>query len=293
MLVALGVIWGMPYLFIKIAVDGGVAPPLVVLARTALGALLLAPFAVRGLGALRGRWVPVIAFAVLEVVGPWLMLSRAEVTLSSSTVGLLVATVPILAVVVGRVAGDRQRVAAHRSLGLAVAFGGVLVLTGPGLRAGHGLAVAEVMVAVVGYAVAPVIAERALQGLPGTVLTFATLLIATVVYAPVVALTGPHPMPGRAEIGALVVLGVVCTAAAFLVFFRLISEVGGPRATLVAYLNPIVAVLLGAAVLSEPLTGAVALAAGLILGGSALAAARRAPWRPRTTAPVPDATPIP
>ena len=285
----LGVVWGTPYLFIKIAVEAGVSPASVVLARTAIGAAVLLPFALRGRGfrALSGRWPAVALFALLEVVGPWLMFPTAEQTLTSSTVGLLVATVPILSVVVGRVAGDRLPVAPARWAGLAVAFGGVLVLTGPGLRAGHGVAVAQVMLAVVGYAVAPVVAERALQGVPTTVLTVATLLIATVVYTPVVLLTGPHPAPGAGAIGALVVLGLLCTAVAFLLFFRLIAEVGGPRATLVAYLNPVVAVLLGAAVLSEPLSLTIGLAMLLILGGSSVAAFRRAP---ATAEPAPPAT---
>lgn len=275
----LGVIWGTPYLFIKIAVEAGVSPALVVLARTAIGAVVLLPFALRGSGfrALRGRWPAVVLFALLEVVGPWLLFPSAEQTLNSSTVGLLVATVPILSVVVGRFAGDRLPVGGVRWAGLAVAFSGVLVLTGPGLRSGHGWAVAQVMLAVVGYAVAPVVAERALQGVPTTVVTVATLLLASAVYAPVVALTGPHAVPAGAAVGALVLLGLLCTAAAFLLFFRLIAEVGGPRATLVAYLNPVVAVLLGAAVLGEPLSASVLLATVLILGGSALAAVRRAP----------------
>lgn len=275
----LGVIWGTPYLFIKLAVEAGVSPALVVLARTAIGAAVLVPFALRGRGfrALRGRWPAVALFALLEVIGPWLLFPSAEQTLTSSTVGLMVATVPILSVVVGRLAGDRLPVGGVRWLGLAVAFAGVLVLTGPGLGSGHGWAVAQVMLAVVGYAVAPVVAERALQGVPTTVVTVATLLLATAVYAPVVALTGPHPVPGASAVGALVMLGLLCTATAFLLFFRLIAEVGGPRATLVAYLNPVVAVLLGAAVLGEPLTATVALATVLILGGSALAAVRRVP----------------
>lgn len=275
----LGVVWGIPYLLMKIAVDGGVSPALVVLARTGIGAGVLLPFAWRARNVLRGRWPAVLAFAVIEVVVPWLMLPSAELTLTSSTVGLLVAMVPILAVVVGRVAGDRQPVAWSRWAGLAVAFGGVTVLSAPGLRLGHGPAIGMVVVAAVGYAVAPVIAERALQGVPSTVLTAATLAIASLVYLPVVALTGPHPVPPPDATAALVVLGLVCTAAAFLLFFRLISEVGGPRATLVAYLNPVVAVLLGAAVLHEPLTPTMSVAMVLILGGSALAG--RVRLRPR------------
>ncbi|HMO12132.1 MAG TPA: EamA family transporter, partial [Actinotalea sp.] len=155
----LGLIWGIPYLLMKVAVDAGVSPAAVVLARSAIGAAVLLPFAWRGLAALRGRWRAVLAFAVIEVVVPWPM---AEQTLTSSTVGLLVAMVPIIAVIVGRVAGDRQPVAGIRWVGLVVAFGGVAALSAPGLRLGHGTAIGMVVVAAVGYAVAPVIAERAL-----------------------------------------------------------------------------------------------------------------------------------
>lgn len=277
LLIALGAIWGVPYLFIKVAVEAGVPPAGVVLARSAIGALVLLPLALRGpgFGALRGRWRAVLAFAALEILGPWVLFSHAEATLASSTTGLLVATVPLLSVVVGRLAGDRAPVHALRWLGLGIGFVGVAVLTGQGVAGGHGIAVSEVLLGALGYAIAPIVAERALHGVPASVLTTACLGIATAVYAPVVLVTGPHPVPPAPAVGALVTLGLVCTALAFLLFFRLISEVGGPRSTLVAYLNPVVAVLLGAAVLSEPLTWSVAAGTALILGGSALAASRR------------------
>ncbi|MBX9247062.1 EamA family transporter, partial [Actinotalea ferrariae] len=278
LLVLLGVIWGVPYLLIKVAV-GEVSPATVVLARTALGAVVLLPFALRGAGfaALRGRWRALAVFAALEVVGPWMLFSDAERTLASSTTGLLVATVPVLAVVVGRVAGDRLPVPPVRWLGLLVGLAGVAVLTGPGLTAGHGWPVVEVVLGALGYAIAPVVAERHLQGVPATVLTTACLGLAALVYAPVVALEGPFAMPSPAALASLVALGLLCTAVAFLLFFRLIAEVGGPRSTLVAYLNPLVAVTLGAVVLDEPLGPAVWLATLLIVGGSAAASLGRRP----------------
>jgi len=278
LLVALGVIWGVPYLLIKVAV-ADVSPAGVVLARSALGAAVLLPFALRGpgFGALRGRWRAVVLFAALEIVGPWLLFSDAERTLHSSTTGLLVATVPILSVVVGRVAGDRQPVAGVRWAGLLVALGGVAVLTG--VSSDHPWPVTQVLLGALGYAIAPVVAERALQGVPASVLTTACLGIATAVYAPVVLLTAPHPVPGPAAIAALAGLGLVCTALAFILFFRLITEVGGPRSTLVAYLNPLVAVGLGAVVLDEPLGPSVLLATALIVGGSAAASLRLTPRR--------------
>ncbi|GEL94305.1 DMT family transporter [Cellulomonas composti] len=274
---AMGVIWGVPYLLIKVAVED-VTPAGVVLARTAIGALLLVPFAWRqgGLRALRGHWPAAVAFALLEIVGPWFLLSNAERTLSSSTTGLLVATVPIIAVVVGRLV-DRQHVAAVRWVGLTVGLGGVAVLLGPGAAADDAWAVVQVILAAVGYAVAPIIAERRLGTVPAIPLTTACLAMSALVYLPIVLVTGPHPVPGTPAVLSLVTLGVVCTALAFVLFFGLIGEVGGARATLVAYLNPVVAVSLGAVVLDEPITWGVLAGMALILLGSAAASRRSRP----------------
>ena len=274
LLLAMGVIWGVPYLLIKVAVEQ-VTPATVVLARTAVGALLLLPFALRrgGVRVLRGHWPALVAFAVLELVIPWILLSNAERTLTSSTTGLLVATVPIAAVVIGRLV-DGQAVAAVRWVGLVIALGGVVLLLGPGAAAGDPWAVAQVLVAALGYAIAPLVAERHLRGVPAIPMTTACLVIGALVYLPVVLLEAPHALPGADAVLALVALGVICTALAFVLFFRLIAEVGGARSTLVAYLNPVVAVALGALVLDEPLTLAVVVAAALILVGSAAASRR-------------------
>ncbi len=278
LLLALGIIWGIPYLLIRIAV-AEVSPATVVLTRSAIGVLVLLPFALRGQGlrALHGRLPAVALFAVLEIIGPWMLYSTAEQTLTSATTGLLVATTPILAVVVGRLAGDRLPVGAVRWAGLVTALAGVMVLTAPGLSSGHGWSVVMVLCGALGYAIAPVVAERKLQGVPASTLATVCLGMAVLVYGPVVVLGGPQPMPGTRALLALATLGLVCTALAFLLFFRLITEVGGPRSTLVAYLNPLVAVGVGALVLQEPLTIAVAGATALIVGGSAAAALRRVP----------------
>ncbi len=295
LLLALGVVWGMPYLFIKVAV-GQVSPATVVFARTAIGALLLLPFALRngGLRPLRGHWVPVVAFALLEIVGPWFWLSNAERTLSSSTTGLLVSTVPIAAVVVSRIV-DRTPVAPIRWLGLVVALGGVAVLLGPGAAAGDPWAVVQVLLAALGYAIAPVVVERKLRDVPTITLNTAVLTIAALGYLPVVVASGWPTGLRLNGIAALVTLGVVCTALAFTLFFRLIGEVGAARATLVAYLNPLVAVALGALVLDEPVTWGLLAATVLILAGSAAAArrsrAQAAEPEPPADEPEPDEAP--
>lgn len=282
LLVAMGVIWGVPYLLIKVAVEE-VTPATVVLARTGLGALLLLAFVPRagGFRTLRGHWWPLVMFAALEIVGPWILLSNAERTLTSSTTGLLVATVPILAVVIGRFV-DGQAVALVRWAGLAVALGGVALLLGPGAAGGDPWAVAQVLLAALGYAVAPIVADRRLRDVPPIPLTTACLGLTALVYLPVVVLEAPHPRPEVDALLALALLGAVCTALAFVLFFRLIAEVGAARSTLVAYLNPVVAVALGALVLDEPLTLAVVAATALILVGSA-AASRRTGAAPAPT----------
>lgn len=293
---AMGLIWGVPYLLIKVAVTD-VSPAMVVFSRTAVGAVLLLPFARRfgGLGTLRGHWPAVLGFAVLEIVLPWILLSNAERTLTSSTTGLLVATVPIAAVVVGRFV-DRQRVAAVRWVGLAVALGGVVLLLGPGAAATDPWAVVQVLLAALGYATAPIIADRRLRDVPTIPLTATCLGLTALLYLPFTLLTGRPHVPGLHAALALVALGVVCTALAFVLFFRLIAEVGAARSTLVAYLNPVVAVALGAVVLREPVTVAVLVATVLILAGSA-AASRRSALRPAPAAvadvPAPRVAPQP
>ena len=283
LLLAVGVLWGIPYLLIKIAV-GEVTPATVVFVRTAIGALLLLPFAFRagGLRVLRGHWRPLLAFAALEIIGPWILLSNAETSLASSTTGLLIATVPIAAVVLGRLVGDRKPVAAVRWVGLLVGLLGVALLLGPGAAAsGNPWAVAQVLLAAVGYATAPMIADRYLGTVPAIPLTATCLGVTALFYLPIVLVTGPHPWPALDGALALVALGAICTALAFVLFFRLIVEVGAARSTLVAYLNPVVAVTLGALVLDETITAAVVGAMALILVGSAAASRRsRDPGEP-------------
>ncbi|MDM7832088.1 DMT family transporter [Cellulomonas edaphi] len=272
LLLAVGVVWGVPYLLIKVAVTD-VSPVTVVFVRTALGALLLLPFALRsgGLRVLRGHWPAVLGFAALEIVGPWILLSNAEQTLTSSTTGLLVATVPIAAVVIGRFVGDRRPVAAVRWVGLLVGLGGVALLLGPGAAAGDAWAVTQVLLAALGYATAPIIADRFLRDVPAIPLTATCLAVTALVYTPFLVAEGSQPWPPVDAVLALAALGAVCTALAFVLFFRLIIEVGAARSTLVAYLNPVVAVTLGAIVLDEPLTWAIAAATAMILLGSAAA----------------------
>ncbi len=268
---AMSLIWGIPYLLIKVAV-GGVAPPVLVLARVGIGAALLLPIAVRRreLAALRPYWRWLALFATVEIIVPWLLLSEAETRLSSSLSGLLIASVPILVAVLSRLTGSRDKLTGTRWTGLLIGLAGVALLVGGG-ASGAWTSVAEVLGVALCYATGPLIAARKLSALPPLGMTAACLAFAAVVYAPFAALTWPSAVPAGKVLAALFGLAVICTAVAFLGFFALIAEVGPARATVITYVNPAVAVVLGVLVLGEQLTISMAAAFVLILSGSVLA----------------------
>lgn len=281
----MGVVWGIPYLLIKVAVDAPLSPSMVVFTRCALGAALLLPFAIRqgGLPAtVRTHWRPMLAFACIEIIGPWWTLTDAERHLSSSTAGLLIAGVPIVGVALARFFGETERLGVRRVVGLGLGLAGVGVLTIPHLTGGDARSLAEVLITVIGYATAPLIAARYLKAVPTLQLIAPCLALAALVYAPAAAMTWPSAMPSASVLTALATLGVVCTAVAFVAFLELIKEAGPTRATVFTYVNPAVAVAAGAIFLSEPLTAAIVAAFTLILAGSVLATAsgRRAATSP-------------
>lgn len=281
----MGVVWGIPYLMIKVAVEAPLSPSFVVFTRCAVGAVLLLPFAARGLlTTVRSHWKPLLAFACIEIIGPWFTLTDAERHLSSSTAGLLIAGVPIVGVALARFFGDTERLGARRVTGLGLGLAGVGVLTVPHLTGGDARSMAEVLVTVVGYATAPLIAARHLKDVPSLQLTASCLALAAVVYAPAAGVTWPSSMPSTSVLLALAGLGVICTAVAFVAFLELIKEVGPTRSTVITYVNPAVAVAAGALFLGEELTAGVGVAFVLILAGSVLATASgvRRPGRPVT-----------
>ena len=269
--VAIGIIWGLPYLFIKIAVRE-LSPSFLVLVRTAGGTLLLAPLAVTR-GSLRpvlARWKPLLAYTCAEIVVPWFLLFNAERHLSSSLAGLLIAAVPLagaaLAVVTGTDRLDRRRLA-----GLVLGLGGVAALVGLDVRGASLLAALSLGVVAVGYACGPWILARHLSEVPNLGVVTASLALCAVIYAPVAALQLPHRALSASVIGSAIALTVVCTAVGFLVFFALIGEIGPMRSTVITYVNPAVAVLLGVSVLGESFGAGTAIGFVLILGGSFLA----------------------
>lgn len=279
----MSVLWGVPYLLIKVAVED-VSVPVVVFARTALGALVLLPAAIRvgGFDQVRRHWRPLLAFAAVEIIGPWALLSDAERRLSSSMTGLLIAAVPIVSAVLARATGVSERLGPLRWSGLLLGLAGVAVLAAPHLGGADAAPwpVAEVLLVVLGYATAPMIMARRLRDVPSLPLTASCLALAALIYAPPAIATWPAEPPAGRVLAALGGLGLVCTAAAFLVFFELIREVGPARAMVFTYVNPAVAVAAGVLVLGEPLSVTIAAAFALILCGSAMATARRGSPRP-------------
>ncbi len=268
---AMSVIWGIPYLLIKVAVDE-VSVPVLVFIRSAVGAVLLLPMAVPTANRrlLRRHWKAVAGFAFFEMIAAWLLLSDAERHLTSSLTGLLIAAAPIIAAVLDRLTGG-ERLGPARMAGLGVGLAGVAVLAGPGLSAGGAWPVVEVLLTATCYAIAPLIAARYLADVPGPALTSACLGLAALVYLTPAALTWPRHTLTPHAYAAIVTLAGICTALAFVVFFALIKEVGATRALLFTYVNPAVALIAGVLLLHEPLTWFHIAGLVLILTGSVLA----------------------
>jgi drug/metabolite transporter (DMT)-like permease len=284
----MSLIWGIPYLMIKVAV-AEVPVPVLVFARTAIGAAVLLPLAARG-GRLRQvlvHWRPLLAFAALEIVLPWYLLTDAERHLSSSMSGLIIAASPIVAVFAARLTGERDRLSGRRLLGLGVGLAGVAVLVGPQLSGGDPLSIVEVLLVAVCYGTAPLIVTRRLADVPALPMTAVCLAAGAVVYSPAAISVWPYTMPSAGVLVAIAGLALICTALGFSVFFALIREAGTSRALVFTYVNPAVAVTAGVLLLGEPVSTPIIVAFALILGGSALAtSAQREPVREPVVLPV-------
>lgn len=275
--IAMSVIWGIPYLLIKVAV-GELSPVSLVFLRTGIAALLLVPLAAaRGsLRPLLPHWRALLVYTLIEVTAPWLLLSNAERHLSSSLTGLLIAAVPLIAAVLGLFVGGDDRLDLRRAVGLVVGFVGVAALLGLDLSVIDAGSVAQVGLVALGYAIGPMIIARRLSRLPSLGVVAASLALTAAVYAPVGLAQLPHAVPSPPVIGSVVVLAVLCTAVAFLVFFALIAEAGPLRAQQITYVNPAVALALGVALLGEPFTIGAAVGFVLIVVGLLLATRRPA-----------------
>ncbi len=275
--VAMCLIWGIPYLLIKVAVSD-LSPVTLVFFRTAIGACLLVPLAAaRGnFSPLLPHWRAILVYTIVEVGLPWFLLADAERRLSSSLTGLLIAAVPFVGVLVGRLTGAEDRFDARRLFGLAVGFIGVGALVGLNVSARDFGAVGEVGLVAVGYAIGPMIISRRLSHLPALGVVAASLALPALAYAPLGLTPLPAAVPPVPVLVSVGLLAVVCTAIAFLLFFALIAEVGPVRATVITYVNPAVALALGVILLGEPFTVGAVVGFILILLGLFLATRRSA-----------------
>ena len=269
----LGVAWGIPYLLIKVAVEE-LSPAELVLARTAIAALILMPIALarRAVRPLLSHWRWLLVFAGVEIAIPWVLLGKAETRLPSSTTGLLIAAVPLAGLAIAFATGRAERLTPTAWGGLALGIVGVGALVGLDVHGSDLGAVAEVGVVVVGYAAGPAILARPLTGLPGLGIMASALTVTALVYVPVVLVSDgvPGPLPSGKVVWSVVALAVICTAAAFMLLFALVNEVGPVRATTITYLNPAVAVVAGALVLNEPVTVWTVVGFVLVVTGSYL-----------------------
>ena len=273
--VAMCLIWGIPYLFIRVAVHE-LTPATLVFLRTAIAALVLLPIAIRrgGFRELFDKWRPLVLFAFIEVGVPWLSISTAEQHISSSVAGLLISAVPLVGVVIAPLFGNRERIGPINLAGLLLGLVGVAAIVGLDLRATGWLPLAEMAVVVVGYATGPAILARFLTGLPAVGVNAVALALCAVAYAPVAALQWPAHIPSVGVLASVAVLALVCSALAFLIFFALIAEIGPVRATVITYINPAVAAVAGILVLHENFTLGMGGGFLLVLAGSTLATRR-------------------
>lgn len=259
-------LWGIPYFFIKLALVE-LSPACVAWSRITLGAIVLVPIAWRRgvlLPALRHKGA-ITAFAVAELVIPFSLISLGERWISSSLAGVLIAVTPLTIVVIAPLFGVKEHLGARRLFGLVVGLIGVVVLLGVDTISGpeQWAGVACMVGAIIGYAVGPLIVQRYLSGVDELGSLAASLAVASVVLLPAALWSAPQAMPSTLVLGSVAILGLLCTALALLLYFYLIHAAGAARASVVAYISPAIAALLGILVLHEPF--GIGLAAGLAI----------------------------
>jgi drug/metabolite transporter (DMT)-like permease len=286
---AMCVIWGIPYLLIRVSVKE-ISPATLVLARTGIAAALLLPIAAyrRELRPVLSRWLPLLVFTAIEIALPWVLLGAAEQHVSSSLTGLLIAAVPLVGALVARTTGTRERFGLQTGAGLLLGLVGVAAIVGVNVHGTKIAPLAEIGVVAVGYAVGPFILQRWLSDIPALGVIAAALGLTALAYVPIAAFSLPTELPSAKVVGSVLALAIVCTAVAFILFFALIAEIGARRTTVITYVNPAVAAALGVGLLGERFTPGMAVGFALVLAGSALATRRGEV--PATSAPVLDSS---
>lgn len=287
----MSIVWGGSYLLIKIAVDGGLPPADVAWLRVAIAAALLGAVAWRDLGTLRGRWGWILVYAVAEISIPFPLIAAGEVHVASSLTAIIIAAVPLIVTVLSLRFDPSERPTPVRAAGLLIGFTGVIALVGIDVAGSSAqlLGALAIFAGAVGYAIGPMVVKLEMEGLDARAMQGASLLIAAVILAPFAAVDTPSRTPTVGAFAAVTGLGLLCTAVAFVVYTVLIREAGTSRATVITYVNPLVAVVLGVTLLGER-PGPTALAGLLlILAGSWLSTGGRIPparrWMRRSAGP--------
>lgn len=269
------VLWGIPYLFISIAVDHGVSPGFLAWSRVLLGALVLLPFVWRAglLGSLRPHWRWLLAYAIVEISIPFPLIAFGEERVSSSVAAILIAATPLIVAVLAYAFDHTERVAGRRLAGLIAGFAGVVALVGVDIAGDRDevIGTIAILIAAIGYALGPMTLQSKLSTLEPRVVMAGALAVAAILLAPLAALTAPDAAFQSEAVASILVLGIFCTAAAFVLFGALVIDVGASRALVITYVAPVVALIAGIAVLSESPGVGTLIGLPLILGGSWLA----------------------
>ena len=275
-----GFLWGIPYLFIKVAVDpqDGFSPAIVVFGRVFIGALVLIPIAIydKSFFSALKNWRYIAVYALFEMVGPWILIGTAEQKISSGLAGLLVSSVPIFSTLIASRYGDKSVWQPKRLFGIAIGFLGVFLLVGIESITGSSdpLSILMVIAASIGYAFAVIYITRKMPDGSGIAINGIAMAMTAVFYSPALFLLWPDHSVSSQAIYSLVALGVFSTGIAFAVFFTVMAEIGPTRASLVTYMNTAFAVVLGVIILNEPLTVGIIVGLPLVLVGSYLASRR-------------------
>ena len=268
-----GFLWGIPYLLMKVAVEE-IPPSAIVAGRTLIGAAILIPVALYRKtfkGAVLG-FKFVAFYALLEMIGPWILISTAQKKIDSGLAGLLISTVPIFAAIITSLRGDHTVWQFKRMFGIVVGFIGLIAVVGLESFSGnsHPASIAMMILAAMGYSYAIIMVTTNLPLVDGIAINGLAMAITSIFWAPLAIAQWPSQVTFKPAL-SLIALGVLCTALAFLVFFKLLAEIGPARGSLVTYLNTSVAVVLGVIVLNEPITIGLIIGLPLVLIGSYLA----------------------
>jgi drug/metabolite transporter (DMT)-like permease len=289
MFMALAAFWGASYLFIKLGLED-LSPAMIVFARTALAALVLLPFVLRSgaLGPLRGRVGTVVALGLVQVAGPFMLISIGQQEISSSLAGILVASAPIFTALLAIWVDQEERSHGVALLGVFLGMAGMVLLLGVDAGGGAAAIVGGVLVIVasLGYAIGGLWLKRSFADVEPLGLVVGTMSASALLTLPAALATAPSEAPGLGAVAAVAALGVVGTGISFVLFYSLIGQIGPAKTSLVAYVAPAFSVVYGVTLLDESFTAATAAGILLIVGGSWLAAQGRVPWRRRAVTPV-------